>query len=84
MCKVSLTLIDGIPLVSLMKMLGTFAERLMTTNLRLHELKLKRIGHANTSDKRMVEDHHIAINKLVAVTSSLVISFCAVDLNLNM
>ena len=79
-----MTLIDGVPLVSLMKMLGNFAENLMTTNLRLHELSLKRIGRANKTDKKMIEDHHIAINKLVAVTRSLLISNCAIDLNLNM
>ena len=86
MCKVSLTLIDGIPFVSLMKVLDTFAERLMTTNLRLHELNLKRIGHDKWRDvdtktaksykdskvnAHLTEDHHIAINKLVAVTRSL-------------
>ena len=31
-----------------------------------------------------MEDHHIAINKLVAVTHSLLISNCAVPLNLTM
>ena len=99
MCKVSLTLIDGIPFVSLMKVLDDFAEQLMATNLRLHELNLKRIGHdkwrdANTEAARnykdskvnayLTEDHHIAINKLVAVSRSLTISNCVMPFNLNM
>ena len=68
-----------------MQSLSRFAERLMTSNERLYELNLKRIGcdepidpmHADRFAFVLQDEHHVAINCLVAVSRRFSISRCA-------
>ena len=82
-------MIDGTPFIALMRVLDNFAEKLIKSDKRIHELTFKRIGGDQSIDElaanqygdsklhaALGDEHHDVINRLVAVSEKLSVTSC--------
>ena len=82
-------MIDGTPFIALMRVFDNFAEKLIKSDKRIHELTFKRIGGDQSIDElaanqygdsklhaALGDEHHDVINRLVAVSEKLSVTSC--------